>query len=151
MSARGFTTVSATALLLIVWGGPGGQVHAAQKGTLPAVVGDLNDAQLIEVRDQNGQVLLHGTLKTSSNKPKETEREAVLESPSGQQAEGEFETEMERKDGVITKEEVELSVKHLPAMTQCELFIDGRHVTTLTTSKSGKAKLKLQRKASAGK
>jgi hypothetical protein len=103
------------------------------------------------LRDQNGQVLLQGTLKTSSNKPKETEREATLSSPSGQKAEGEFEIEIERKDGVVIKEEIELSVEHLPAMTQCELFIDGRHVTTLTTSKSGKAELKLQRKSTAGK
>jgi hypothetical protein len=36
-------------------------------------------------------------------------------------------------------------------MTQCELFIDGRHVTTLTTSKSGKAELKLKRKGAGGK
>jgi hypothetical protein len=151
MSAGRFITAAATALLLILGGGWVGQLHASQKGTLPAIVGDLNDAQLIEVRDQNGQVLLHGTLKTSKDTPKETEREATLESPSGQKAEGEFETEIERKKGVTALEEVELSVKHLPAMTQCELFIDGRHVTSLTTSQSGKAKLKLQRKSPAGK
>ena len=148
MSAGRFITIAATALVLIGGARP---VVAAQKASLPAVVGDLNDAQLIEVRDQNGQVLLHGTLKTSSNKPKETEREAVLESPTGQKAEGEFEVEIERKDGVVIKEEIELSVEHLPAMTQCELFIDGRHVTTLTTSKSGKAELKLKRKSASGK
>ena len=148
MSAGRFITVAATALLLSAWGD---QVQAGQKGTLPALVGDLNDAQLIEVRDQNGQVLLQGTLKTSKNTAKETEREATLESPSGEKAEGEFETEVELKKGVVALEEVELSVKHLPALTQCELFIDGRHVTTLTTSTSGKAKLKLQRKSPAGK
>ena len=145
MSARRLIIIAATALVLI---GGATQVHAAQKdkGQLPALVGDLNDAQLIEVRDQNGQVLLHGTLKTSSNKPNETEREATLESPTGQKAEGEFEIEIEHKDGA-TKEEIELSAKHLPAMTQCELFIDGRHVTTMTTSKSGKAEVKLKRKS----
>ena len=150
MSARRLITIAATALAL---SGGATLVHAAhkEKGQVPAVVGDLNDAQLIEVRDQNGQVLLHGTLKTSSNKPKETEREATLESPTGQKAEGELEIEIERKDGVVTKEEIELSVEHLPAMTQCELFIDGRHVTTLTTSKSGKAELKLERKGPRGK
>src|SRR6187401_484762 len=148
MSAGRFITVAATALLLSAWGD---QVQAGQKGTLPALVGDLNDAQLIEVRDQNGQVLLQGTLKTSKNTEKETEREATLASPSGEKAEGEFETEVELKKGVVALEEVELSVKHLPALTQCELFIDGRHVTTLTTSTSGKAKLKLQRKSPAGK
>ena len=44
--------------------------------TLPQSVGDLTAAQLVEIRDQAGQVLLHGTLKTSKNEPKETERTA---------------------------------------------------------------------------
>ena len=124
---------------------------ASQKGLLPAAVDNLNDAQLVEIRDQSGTVLLHGTLKTSSNKPKETEREATLESPTGQKAEGEFEVEIERQNGAVSKEEVELSVEHLPGMTQCELFIDGRHVSSFTTSKSGKGELKLERKAGSGK
>ena len=115
--------------------------------TLPASVGDLNAAQLVEIKDMNGQVLLHGTLKTSKNDPKETERKAELESPTGQKAKGKAEIEIERKDGVIAKEEVELEVEKLPAMTECQLFIDGKHVSSLTTTKAGKAELKLERKA----
>ena len=115
--------------------------------TLPATVGDLSAAQLVELKDQNGQVLLHGTLKTSKNEPKETERKADLESPTGQKAKGKVEVEIERKDGVIAKEEVELEVEKLPAMTECQLFIDGKHVSSLTTTKAGKAEVKLERKA----
>ena len=127
----------------------GSGIVAAQRpgDTLPASVGDLNAAQLVEIKDLNGQVLLHGTLKTSKNDPKETERKAELESPTGQKAKGKAEIEIERKDGVIAKEEVELEVEKLPAMTECQLFIDGKHVSSLTTTKAGKAELKLERKA----
>jgi hypothetical protein len=44
------------------------------------------------------------------------------------------------------KDQIELSLERLPAMTQCELFIDGRHVTSFMTSKAGRAELKLDRK-----
>ena len=127
----------------------GSGIVAAQRpgDTLPASVGDLNAAQLVEIKDLNGQVLLHGTLKTSKNDPKETERKAELESPTGQKAKGKAEIEIERKDGVIAKEVVELEVEKLPAMTECQLFIDGKHVSSLTTTKAGKAELKLERKA----
>ena len=121
-------------------------VVAQSKDKLPATVGDLTTAQLVEVRDQGGQVLLNGTLKTSSNKAKETERKADLASPTGQQkAEGEAEVEIERKDGVVKKDELELEVEHLPAMTTCEVFIDGIRAGSFVTSKSGKGKLKLDR------
>jgi len=114
--------------------------------TLPASIGDLNSAQLIEVRDQNGSVLLNGTLKTSSNKPKETERTTELSSPTGQKAKGKVEIEIERKDGAATEDELEISVERLPAMTNCQLLVDGQLAASFTTSKSGKAKLKLERK-----
>lgn len=118
--------------------------------TLPASIGDLNSAQLIEVRDQNGGVLLNGTLKTSSNKPKETERKAELSSPTGQEAKGKVEIEIERKDGGRTEDELEISVEQLPAMTNCQVLIDGQIAASFITSKNGKAKLKLERKPTTG-
>lgn len=121
---------------------------AQSKDTLPASVSDLNAVQLIEIRDSAGAVLLHGTLKTSKNESQETERKADLVSPSGQKAKGKVEVEIERKDGLVTKEELEISMERLPAMTGCELFVDGRHVVSFVTSKAGKAELKLDRKIS---
>jgi hypothetical protein len=145
MSLR--TVVGAFVLSAAMTTGPA-ILEAQRPGdTLPASVGDLNAAQLVEIKDMNGQVLLHGTLKTSKNEPKETERKAELESPTGQKAKGKFEVEIERKDGAIAKEEVELEVEKLPAMTECQLFIDGKHVSSVTTTKAGKAEVKLERKA----
>ena len=59
--------------------------------------------------------------------------------------------DIERKDGVVANEEVELVLEKLPAMTGCELFLDGRHVSSFTTTKAGKAEVKLERKATTGR
>ena len=118
--------------------------------SIPSAIGDLNTAQLVEVRDLSGKVLLNGTLKTESTKASEIEREADLVSPDGGKGEGEVSVEVERKEKngtVETKDEIELEVKHLPGVTECELFIDGVRVGSFVTSKSGKAEMELERKS----
>ena len=140
MTARQLFGTAAIALALL-----GGGTLFAQERVLPATIGDLNAVQLVEVVDQQGQVILHGTLKTESNTAKETERKAELVSPSGQRAKGEVEIEIERKDSSV-KNEVEVKVEHLPINMQCELRLDGRAAATFLTSKTGKAKFELERK-----
>ena len=142
--ASGRTLVALSMAIAVSAGA--GRLVAQGKGTLPSTIGDLNAAQLVEVRDQTGQVLLNGTLKTTKNKAKETERNAELQSPTGQQkAEGKVDVDIERKDGAVSKDEIELEVEHLPAMTSCDVFIDGIRAGSFVTSKSGKGKLKLDR------
>jgi len=114
--------------------------------TLPTSVGDLAAATLIEIRDQTGQVLLNGTLKTSKRDSRETERKADLISPTGQRAKGKVGIEIQLKDNLIEKETVELAFERLPKMTEYQFFLDGRHVSSFTTDKEGKAAVKLERK-----
>ena len=121
----------------------GSSVTIAQQASALIEADTLTAAQLVEVRDKAGAVLLHGTLTTEENTPKETERKADLASPGGQAAKGEIEIEVERKDGVVTKNEIELEVEKLPAMLDCELFLDGRAIGSFVTSKKGKGKLEL--------
>jgi hypothetical protein len=129
----------------------GGSAVAAtsQDRTLPASVGNLGDAKLVEVRDANGQALLTGTLVTSKNTPGKMERSADLTSPTGQNAKGEVEVEIERKDGVVTRDRVDLDLERLPVMATCTLFIDGQLVASFVTTKAGKAEFELSRKATA--
>ena len=141
MTARQIAGTAAIALALV----GGRTVFAQDPRALPATIGDLNAVQLIEVVDQQGQVLLHGTMKTESNTPKETERKAELVSPSGQKAKGEVEIEIERKDSSV-KSGVEVELEHMPINMQCELRLDGRAAATFLTSKKGKAEFELERK-----
>ena len=140
-------SIAALTFVLALGAGPIALANSPQdKNVLPASVGDLEQAQLIEVRDTTGTILLHGTLKTSKKELDETERKADLVSPTGQKTKGKASIEIERKNGVISKEEVELSLERLPVKTQCELVLDGRHLMSFTTGNDGKAQLKLERK-----
>ena len=124
---------------------------AQAQDTIPASVRDLNQAQLIEVRDSSGQILLHGTLKTSSNSTKETKRKAELDSPSGQEAKGKVEVEIERKDGLVSEDEFEIEVERLPGMATFEVLLDGQRIGSFVTNRKGKAELDLSRKFSSGR
>ena len=144
MSARRLFAIGAIALGLV----GGRTVFAQNQRTLPDTIGDLNAIQLVEVVDQGGQVLLHGTMKTSSNTPKEIERKAELMSPTGQKAKGKIEIEIEHKESSI-ENEVEVTLENLPISTQCELRLDGRAAATFLTTKQGRAKFELERKETA--
>jgi hypothetical protein len=151
MSRTRWIAASAFAVATVV---TGGGVTFAQRSSLgpPAFAGDLSTAQLVEVRDtSSGQVLLHGALATKKDTPKEMEREADLASPDGRPAKGEFELEIERKDGVVTETEIEVETEKLPAGLNCEVFLDGRAIGTLVTSKKGKGELKLEWKVTPGR
>ena len=140
MTAR--RTFGAVAVALALIGGR--TVLAQEPRTLPNTIGDLNTVQLVEVIDSKGEVLLHGTMKTKTNTPKEIERKAELVSPTGQKAKGEAEIEIERKDSEV-KNEVEVKVQGLPINTQCELRLDGRAAASFLTTKSGRASFELER------
>jgi hypothetical protein len=139
--------IGAAAFVLVMFGA-GGRVMLAQqskeviKESLTQV-GDLSTAQLVEVRDKTGQVLLHGTFATKDNSLKETGRKAKLVSPGGQGAKGEIEIGITRKDGGVSKNKIDLDVENLPAMLDCGVFIDGRSVGTFVTSKKGKGDLQV--------
>jgi hypothetical protein len=144
--------IGAAVFTLATFGVGGGVTMAQQSKDLTvAQVGDLNAAQLVEVRDKAGQVLLHGTLATKDNSLKETERKADLVSPAGQGAKGEVEIEITRKDGAVSKNKIDLDVENLPAMLECGVFIDGRSVGTFVTSKKGKGDLKVDWKPDTAK
>ena len=139
-------TVANLLTAIALTGGVSAIALASQDKTLPASLGDLNQAQLVEIRDQTGQAILNGTLATSKNSPKKIERKAELTSPSGQKARGDVSVEIERKDGVATKDEVEFELENVPSQATLQLLIDGQSVTSFMTSKTGRAKFELSRK-----
>ena len=62
MSAGRLILAGAAALMMTTGAGT---LVAQSKNELPASLGDLKTAQLVEVRDQSGQVLLHGLPDTA--------------------------------------------------------------------------------------
>ncbi|HEX5071222.1 MAG TPA: hypothetical protein VFV78_13485 [Vicinamibacterales bacterium] len=138
------------ALAIVAMGA--GQVTAQRsRGLMPRWDGDLASAQFVEVRDRSGQVILHGALKTTRDSAKELEREADLMSPVGEPGKGDVDIEISRKDGVATKHEIEVEVEHLPALLDYEVFVDGRVIGSLVTSKKGKGELELEWKGASSR
>jgi hypothetical protein len=109
--------------------------------TLPSAVGDLATARTVELV-QDAQVILSGTFATKSEEEDEVERTASLAS-SGP-AKGVAEIEIER-DGVATKEEIELEAQGLPANASFMVHVDGQSAGTFTTTRRGTTELKLTR------
>jgi hypothetical protein len=126
--------------------GPSATPALAQaRNEIPAAVGDLATAQLVEIRDRNGAVVLHGTFKTSENTPREIERKVDLVSPTGQKTKGKAAIEIKRKDGKV-EDEIVLTLEGMPTMTDCEVFVDGKLAGSFVTSKSGGGEVRLKRK-----
>jgi hypothetical protein len=98
---------------------------------------NLNEAKLVEIRDEAGSVVLTGTF---------SHFKADLRSATGLlKAKGLAEIEIE-KDGAAAKQEIEVEVANLLPMTTFRLFVDGKEVAKFTTNKSGRRELKYTRK-----
>ena len=101
---------------------------------LPAGI-DLTSAQIVEVRDANGQVVLTGTF---------VDKKAPL-TGADPKAKGLAELEIE-KVGTGLKQEIEANVENLPASATFKLIVDGKEVATFMTSDGGNRAMKYTRK-----
>jgi hypothetical protein len=108
------------------------------KETLPAGV-NLSEAKLVEIRDNAGQVVLSGTFSNY--------RADLVSNEPGAKARGLAEIEIE-KEGSGLKQEIEVEVENLPALTDFKLIVDGNDIATFATGKAGKRAMKYSRKDS---
>ena len=102
------------------------------------VSGDFRNANIAEVRDAQGQVLLQGTFAAAAGDEDEIERVATLAATTaGGQAAGDAEIEY-RKDDPNTQE-IEFQVSGVPARAVVSLVIDGTAVLSATANDKGRA------------
>ena len=106
------------------------------KDALPAGI-NLSDAKVVEIKDDGGNVVLSGTFSNFAA--------PLVSKGAVAKAKGLAEIEIE-KSGAATKQEIEVAVENLPALSTFRLIVDGNEVATFTTSKSGKRALKYTRK-----
>lgn len=88
---------------------------------------------------ESGAVLLRGTFATSSAKAGGVARKAELKSPEGSAARGKAEIEIERKKGVVTEDEIEVTAERLSPSANCKLMVDGQEAMSFTTTSKGKS------------
>jgi hypothetical protein len=135
---------SLTSALAVVGSACGG--HRVEQALEPAFP-SLALADTVEIKDQKGLVMLSGSFATTSEKRDELERTAMLGNPANKSWKGVAEIDIDRKDGQVTDDEIELSVKGLPKDTNCTLIINRLEVSRFMTNDDGKAEVHLKRAA----
>jgi hypothetical protein len=115
------------------------------------VTGDFRNAVLAEVRDAQGQVLLHGSFApVDADDQGEVERLATLTPvTAGGNASGEAEVEYQSDNPTL--QEVELTATGLAAGVTVSLVIDGTAVTTAKADNKGKVEVELEVRSAAAR
>ena len=123
------------------------ELRAQQKWTekpLPPAT-DLQQAQMIEIRNEAGAAVLRGNFMTKEDKANEIEKEAKLSGVSGT---GSAEIEVSKKDGQVREQELELELARLLYDAPYKIFIDNKEVFTVSADSKGKVNLRLTSKVS---
>ncbi len=110
-----------------------------QTGPPPA---DLTNAALAEVRNAQGLVILSGPFQLVDEEDDDVERKATL-APTGVDADASGEAEVEFSTSAPAEQDVEFSVRNIPAGTVLTFVIDGTDLATATADRRGRADLEL--------
>ena len=110
---------------------------------LPTSVSDLQQGQVIEIKNDAGATVLRGTFETKEDKADKIEKEAKLSGVSGA---GSAEIEVSRKNGQVEEQELELELKSLYYGGAYKIFVDNKEVLAFNADNHGKAELKLSTK-----
>ena len=105
--------------------------------------GDFTNAARADVRDAQGRVILSGPFQAVEEEDDDIERKAVLVS-SGVEADAAGEAEVEFSKAAPVQQEVEFSVRNVPAGAVLTFVIDGTVVATATADKEGRAEVELE-------
>jgi hypothetical protein len=115
-------------------------VQLSGQTTSPA--GDFRNASNAEVRNAQGQVILSGPFQLADEEDDDVERKAVL-GPTGILANAAGEAEVEFSKDAPAEQEVEFSVRNVPAGAVLTFVIDGSAVATATADKRGRAEVEV--------
>jgi hypothetical protein len=107
-----------------------------------AGAGNFTNAAVAEVRNAQGQVVLHGQFIMSDEEDDDIERKAAL-TPTGVDSDAAGEAEVEFPKAAPTTQEIEFSVRGLQAGATFTFVIDGQEVATATTDREGTAEVEL--------
>jgi hypothetical protein len=104
--------------------------------------GDFTNAAIAEVRDAQGQIVLRGQFALADEDDDDIERRAKLEA-TGVDADAAGEAEVEFSKARPSAQEVEFSVRNLPAGSALTFVIDGVDVATASADRRGRAEVEV--------
>ena len=110
----------------------------------PIALGDVADAQVVEIRDQRGRVVLTGEFRSSVDKLGNTEKDAPLTDKQGRTVIGEVEVEIPSAARTNRRPELEVDILGLPVRETFTVVIDDRVVASFMTDDRGSVDMELQ-------
>jgi hypothetical protein len=107
-------------------------------------LGDVSEAHLVEIRDQNGVTLLSGELRSRTDALGNIEKDAALLDRSGRRVVGEIEIEVPAAHRKNRRPELEVDVMDLPPRQTFTVVVDDRPVASFMTDDRGSVDMELQ-------
>ena len=143
-SERRTLLMLALACGLLIAGGAALPLATDGQSRAPVVqMGDVSDAQIVEIRDHRGVTVLSGEFRSRVDALGNTELDAALADRQGRPAIGEIEVEIPAPDRGRHLE-LEVDVIGLPPLERFTVFIDDRAVAIFTTDDRGSIDRELQ-------
>jgi hypothetical protein len=140
----------AMALLFVVCGllMAGGVTFAlvigASQATPPVELGDVSDAEVVEIRDHRGVTVLSGEFRSRVDALGNTEKDAALLDRGGRRVVGEVELELPARGRENRRPELEVDIMDLPPRQTFTVVVDDRVVATFNTDDRGSVDMELQ-------
>ena len=140
----------AMALLFVVCGllMAGGAVFALVIGspqTTPVVeLGDISEADVVEIRDHRGITVLSGEFRSRVDPLGNTEKDAALLDRGGRRVVGEVELELPASGRENRRPELEVDIMELAPQQTFTVVVDDRVVATFKTDDRGSVDMELQ-------
>lgn len=116
----------------------------AETGVQPIALGDIADANLVEIRDHRGVTVLSGEFRSRVDTLANTEKEAALTDRRSRKVVGEVELEIPAKGRTGRRPELEVDIIGLAPRETFTVFIDDRLAGSFVTDDDGSVDMELQ-------
>jgi hypothetical protein len=107
-------------------------------------LGDMRDAQVVEVRTLSGETVLSGEFRTITAAMGNIEKDAALMDRSGRQVVGEVEIDVSRPDAANPRQELEIDIISLTPNTEFAVYLDDRRAASFTTDDRGSIDIEIE-------
>ena len=129
---------------LLIAAGIATRTDSALTALPPIVLGNIGQAEMVEIRDHRNVAVLSGEFRSSVDLLGNTEKDAALIDRRGRRVIGEVELEIPAKSRTDRRPELEVDILGLPPRQTFTVVIDDRVVGRFVTDDRGSVDMELQ-------
>ncbi len=131
--------------MLLMAGGLAFGIVAGATPNMPVLeLGDVSEAQVVEIRDQGGVTVLSGEFRSRVDALGNTEKDAALLDRRGRRVVGEIELEVPASGRPNRRPELEVDIIDLAPHQTFTVVVDDRPVASFATDDRGSVDMELQ-------